>query len=99
MLWLWRRSFVKKIDNEGLCLWSGRTIPWEKVQSLGARKANGERAGEVLRLEVEFEGGRALVAPDWLENGAEVAAALRSKLRRSRPRDTAMRVHYVQKLR
>lgn len=99
MLWLWRRSFVKKIDSQGLYLWSGRIVPWENVQSLSARKASGERAGEVLRLEVDFEGGRAVVAPLWLENGAEVAAALRSKLRRSRSSDTAMRVHYVQKLR
>lgn len=98
ILWVWRSSFVYKVDQNGILLRSGREIPWSDVQSLLTRKGAGEAAGTVSRLDLAYSGGRARIVSSWLENGEEVAEALRTGLREFRQSsDTPMRSHYVQR--
>ena len=97
ILWIWRRSFVYKVDGNGILLRSGREIPWADVQSLLARKGAGENAGTVSRVDITYAGGRALVLSRWLENGDEVAEALRVGLREFRQAGARMRSRYVQR--
>ena len=97
ILWVWRSSFVYRVDQNGIQLRSGREIPWSDVQSLLTRKGAGEAAGTVSRLDLTHSGGRARIVSSWLENGEEVAEAVRTGLREFRKTGTPMRSHYVQR--
>lgn len=97
VLWIWRCSFVYKVDENGILLRSGREIPWADVQSLLARKGAGENSGTVSRVDITYAGGSARVVSSWLENGEELAEALRTGLREFRQTSTPMRSHYVQR--
>lgn len=96
-LWAWRRSFVWRVDEDGVQLFSGRRVPWPDVVSLHTRKSQAEANSKVLRLDVQFKVGRGIILPSWLTNGPEVAEAVKAGMRDALPPDGRVRVHYVQR--
>lgn len=96
-LWVWRRGFVWKVDENGVQLWSGRRVAWPDVVSLHARKNNRDADKKVLRLDVQFKDGRGIILPSWLTNGPEVAEAVKAGMREALPPEGRVRVHYVQR--
>lgn len=76
-LWLWRRSFVSRIDERGVTLWSGRHEPWRRVRGYQLRKKLEASGPSITRVDMQFVIGRAFVSPGWLQNGDEVMEAFR----------------------
>ena len=97
LLWSWRRSFVWRVDENGIQLWSGRRLPWSDVVSLHTRKADDPANKKMLRLDVQFKIGRGIILPRWLTNGEELADAVKAGMREAMPAESRMRVHYVQR--
>lgn len=97
LLFLWRRSFVHKVDESGVYLWSGTFVPWSEVNSIMTRKGYRDAERPVLRLDLIFADGRGVVLPRWLENGAELIEAIRAGMRAWSPSKGAVRVQYVQR--
>lgn len=97
LLWSWRRSFVWKVDDHGVQLWSGRCVPWSDVVSLHTHKSQNLAERKVLRLDVQFRDGRGIIRPTWLANGPEVSDAVKTGMRAALPPEGRMRVHYVQR--
>lgn len=97
VLWLWHRSFVHKVDSDGIYLWSGKFVAWKDVKGILTRKSYADHDRKVLRLDVLCEDGRAIVMPNWLENGPEMVDAVRSQVRQALPSDARLRAHYVQR--
>ncbi|MCS0493638.1 hypothetical protein NVS89_00915 [Ancylobacter sp. MQZ15Z-1] len=97
LLWFWRRSFVYKVDGDGIYLWSGRFVPWTEVRSVVTRKGYANIEQPVLRLDVVLERGRGMVLPNWLENGTQVIEAVRAGMRDAMPPERKVRVQYVQR--
>lgn len=98
-LWLWRRSFVRQVGPQGILLWGGRAVGWSEVEKVMTRKGREEKAGEVLRTDISFAGGRAVIAPRWLENGAELTSAVLAEFRAFRKPDKPLRVQSLHKRR
>jgi hypothetical protein len=96
-LWAWRRSFVRRVDEDGVQLWSGRRVPWSDVVSLHTLKSYGDADRKMLRLEVQFRVGHGIIRPRWLTNGPEVAEAVKMGMRETLPPEGRMRVHYTQR--
>ena len=97
LLWSWRRAFVWQIDESGIQLFSGRRVPWSDVVRLHSRKTPGDANSKVLRLDIQFRIGRGIILSNWLNNGQEMADAVRAGMREALPADSQMRVHYVQR--
>ncbi|MBS9477961.1 hypothetical protein [Ancylobacter radicis] len=96
-LWFWRRSFVYKVTGDGVYLWSGRFVAWKDVKGLLSRKSYNDSDQPVLRLDVLFDDGRAVVLPSWLENGQDMVQAVREHVRHGLPADARLKSHYVQR--
>jgi len=99
LLWFWRRSFVYRVNEAGVTLWSGRLVPWSSVRSFHFRKKQGYASPEVTRVDIQFEIGRGVIAADWLRNGEELVQAFRDGVRRGMPPDGRMRANYTQRRR
>ncbi len=97
LLWFWHRSFVYKVDANGIYLWSGRFVAWKDIKGLLSRKSYSHANHAVLRLDVLLDHGRAVVLPGWLENGEQVVEAVRAHVRHGLPADTRLKAHYVQR--
>lgn len=96
-LWFWRQTFIRKVDESGIELFSGRRVPWSDVVSLHVRKSPGQADSKLRRLDVQFKVGRGIILPSWIENGTEVADAVKAGMREALPPEGRVRVHYVQR--
>jgi hypothetical protein len=72
----------RQLDARGIVLRNGRLMRWSDITRLGVVEHHFER--EVIELDVYFTNGVARVPVRHLEDGEQVAAAVRANFHRSR---------------
>lgn len=95
-LWLWRGSFVSRVDEGGVTLWSGRREPWKRVRGYQLRKRLEAAGPSITRVDVQFTTGRGFISPGWLQNGDDLVEAFRVRSR-DRVAPGRMRSNYTQR--